>query len=167
MVTLFVPGVISLVPLYLTIVRMPLVDVSLLNTYFAVWLPSGANAFSILVVKRFFDALPRELFEAARVDGAGPLRILFAIVLPLSTPILGVIALLSVVGSWKDFLWPLLVLSPEQQPISVGLSNLAKIAPINIQVASLLLALIVPLALFLTFQRRFLNSVGLAGGIKG
>ncbi|MET3803232.1 multiple sugar transport system permease protein [Nakamurella sp. UYEF19] len=167
MITLFVPGVIALVPLYLTVVDMPILHTSLLGNYLAIWLPAGANAFIILVVKRFFDALPRELFEAARVDGAGSLQIFVSVVLPMSRPIIGVISLLSVIASWKDFLWPMLVLNPEQQPISVGLANVAKNSPINVQVASLLLAVLVPVFLFLIFQRHFLNAAGLAGGVKG
>src|SRR5690606_8010005 len=90
--TLFVPAVVLLVPLYLTILNPPLLGTSLLNTFWAVWLPAGANAFNVLLVKRFFDSLPREVFEAARTDGAGPWRLFFSIVLPMSKPILGVIS---------------------------------------------------------------------------
>ncbi|MDQ1580131.1 MAG: multiple sugar transport system permease protein, partial [Microbacteriaceae bacterium] len=68
--TLFVPAVVLLVPLYLTILHPPLVNQSLINTYWAVWLPAGANAFNILLVTRFFNNLPREIFEAAKTDGA-------------------------------------------------------------------------------------------------
>ena len=70
--TLFVPAVVLLVPLYLTILDPPLLHRSLINTYWAVWLPAGASAFNVVLVKRFFDNLPREIFEAAQVDGAGP-----------------------------------------------------------------------------------------------
>src|SRR5262249_7715795 len=77
-----------LVPLYLTIVR-PAIGTSLLNNYLAVWLPAAANAFNVVLVKRFFDNLPREVFEAARTDGAGAFRLFWSIVLPMSRPILG------------------------------------------------------------------------------
>lgn len=168
MTTLFVPGVIALVPLYLTVLEVPVVHVSLLNSYWAIWLPASANAFLILVVKRFFDAVPRELFEAARIDGAGTLRVFVAIVLPLSRPIIGVVALLTIMASWKDFLWPLLVLQdPATQPISVALSKIVDNTPLNIQIAAMLLALLVPVALFLAFQRQILAGVGLSGATKG
>lgn len=168
MVTLFVPGVIALVPLYLTVLDVPLVHVSLLNSYWAIWLPASANAFLILIVKRFFDAIPRELFEAARIDGAGSLRVFLSIVLPLSRPIIGVVALLTIMASWKDFLWPMLVLQdPATQPISVALAKIADNTPLNIQIAAMLLALLVPVVLFLTFQRQFLAGVGLTGATKG
>ena len=168
MATLFIPGVIALVPLYLTVLDLPLLGVSLVNNYLALWLPAGANAFLILVVVRFFDAIPRELFEAARIDGAGPVRVFLLIVLPLSRPIIGVVALLTFMASWKDFLWPLLVLpEPTLQPISVALSKIADTTPLNVQIAALFLALLVPVTLFVAFQRQFLAGVGMAGGTKG
>ena len=68
--TLFVPSIVLLVPLYLTVLDPPLLGTSLINTFWAVWLPAGANAFNVMLVKRFFDNLPFEIFEAARVDGA-------------------------------------------------------------------------------------------------
>ena len=106
--TLFIPSVVLLVPLYLTVVR-PAIGPSLLNNYLAVWLPTAANAFNILLVKRFFDNLPREVFEAARTDGAGPFRLFWSIVLPMSRPILGVVSVFAVIASLKDYLWPSLV----------------------------------------------------------
>lgn len=166
--TLFIPGIVSLVPLYLTILSLPPTGTSLLNTYWAVWLPASANAFNVLVIKRFFDSLPHELFEAARIDGAGPLRILVSIVIPLSRPIIGVVSLLAIIASWKDYLWPLLVLQdPDLQPISVGLANLPKSQELNIQLAGMFVALVIPVTLFLIFQRQFLRGVGMSGGIKG
>lgn len=167
--TLFLPGVVSFVPLYLTILDMPLLNVSLQDTFWAVWLPAGASAFNVVVLKRFFDSIPREYMEAAKIDGAGPLRILTMVVLPLSRPILGVIILLSVVGSWKEFLWPMLVLSnPELQPVSVMLPKLAAgNSPLAVQMAAVFLTIIIPVILFVIFQKQFLRGVGQAGGVKG
>lgn len=166
--TLFVPYVVSLVPQYLIVLDIPGVGISLLDTYWAVWLPAATNAFSVLVLKRFFDGLPRELFEAARIDGAGPLRVLSLVVLPLSRPILGALALLTFVASWKDFLWPLLVLpSTSMQPVSVRLSKLQLEADFGTTMGGLLLAVVVPVVLFLLFQRQVMRGVSLSGGIKG
>ena len=82
----------------------------------------GANAFNILLVKRFFDNLPREIFEAAKTDGAGPFRLFWSIVLPMSKPILGVVSVFAIIAAWKDYLWPMLVLpDPAVQPLSVRL----------------------------------------------
>ncbi|GAA2001065.1 carbohydrate ABC transporter permease [Microbacterium ulmi] len=167
--TLFLPGVISLVPLYLTILNLPVLNVSLINTYWAVWLPAGASAFNVLILKQFFDSIPRELVEAARIDGAGPVRVFATIILPLSRPILGVVALLTIVASWKDFLWPMLVLPDSAlQPVSVALPHLAKgSTPFAVQMAAVFLSIIIPIVLFLVFQKQFLRGVGTAGGVKG
>jgi len=167
LVTLFVPHIVSLVPLYLTVLKVPVVHTNLTNTFWAVWLPPAASAFNVLIVKRFFDGIPREYFEAARIDGAGSLRVFTSLVLPLSRPILGVVVLLSIISSWKDYLWPLLVLTnPDLQPVSVALPKIAKVTELNIQLAGLFLALLIPVVLFLVFQRAFLRGVGLSGGIK-
>ena len=166
--TLLVPTVVLLVPLYLTVLNPPLLHHSLLNSFFAVWLPAGANAFNILLMKRFFDNLPREGFEAARADGAGPFRLFWSIVLPMSRPILGVVSVFAIIASWKDFLWPLLVLpDPAKQPLSVRLPTLAGSVELDTLLAALLISTLIPIALFLLVQRLFLRGTSLSGAIKG
>lgn len=167
--TLFIPGIVLLVPLYLTIVNPPLLgDVSLLNNYAAVWLPMAANAFNILLVKRFFDNLPREIFEAARTDGAGPFRLFWSIVLPMSKPILGVVSVFAIIAAWKDYLWPKLVLpDPAVQPLSVRLPDVQSQTELDVFLAALAIATLIPIAMFLVFQSVFLRSAGLGGAVKG
>jgi multiple sugar transport system permease protein len=166
--TLFVPAVVLLVPLYLTIIDPPLLGTSLIDTFWAVWLPAGANAFNVLLATRFFANLPREVFEAARIDGAGPLRIFWSVLLPMSRPILGVISVFAFVAAWKDFLWPLLVLrDPDIQPLSVRLPTLARSIELDVLLAALTISALIPVALFLVFQRTFLRSAGLSGALKG
>jgi multiple sugar transport system permease protein len=166
--TLFIPGVVSLISQYLTILDMPLIHLNLINTFFAVWLPAAANSFNVLLVSRFFAGLSGDVIEAAQIDGAGNLMIFWRLVLPMSRPIIGVIALLSVVGAWKEFLWPLLVLPDESlQPLSVGLYRIADSAPQGLLMAGMFISVIIPLALFLLFQRQFLRSAGQVGAVKG
>ncbi len=168
MATLFIPGVIALVPLYLTVLDLPLLGVSLVNNYLALWLPAGANAFLILVVRALLRHDPRELFEAARIDGAGPVRVFLLIVLPLlasdhrrrrAADLHGVVEGLS-----------LAALRAARADPAADLGSAAKIAdttPLNVQIAALFLALLVPVTLFVAFQRQFLAGVGMAGGTKG
>lgn len=166
--TLFLPGVVVLVPLFLTVLDLPLLHVSLLNTYWAVWLPAGANAFNVLLVKRFMDSLPRDVFEAARVEGAGPFRLLWSVVLPMSKPILGVVSIFAVLNAWKDFLWPLIVLpEPVLQPLSVRLPTIRDTVELDVFLASLFISMLLPIAIFLLFQRLFLRNAGLSGAVKG
>jgi len=165
--TLFLPGIVSLVPLYLTVLDLPPFGINLQNTYWAVWLPAAANAFSILIMTGFFRSIPRELIEAARIDGAGNLRMLWSIVMPLSRPILGVVALLAIIAAWKDYLWPSLVLADSSvQPISVALPLVGKITDLSVFLAALFLATIVPIVLFMVFSRQILTSVGATSGLK-
>ncbi len=166
--TLFIPAIVLLVPLYIEVVRLPLVHKSLINSYWALWLPYGASAFNVILVTRFFDNLPREIFEAAEIDGAGPFQLFWRIVLPMSKPILGVVSVFAVLASWKDFLWPFLVLSnPNIQPLSVRLPSIELQTSLGVFLAAMFIACLVPIAGFLIFQRSFLGGTGLRGAIKG
>ena len=166
--TLFVPAVVLLVPLYLTILNPPLINTSLVNTVWAVWLPAGASAFNVVLVTRFFDSLPREIFEAARVDGAGPFTLFWRVVLPMSKPILGVVSVFAFIAAWKDFLWPMLVLKdPAIQPLSVRLPAIQAQTDLGVFLAALAISTAVPVAFFLVFQKLFLSGAGLGGALKG
>jgi multiple sugar transport system permease protein len=166
--TLFVPPIVLLVPLYLTVVDVPIIHWRMIDSYWAVWLPAGASALNVILIKRFFDNLPREIFEAARVDGAGPFRLFWSIVLPMSRPILGVVSVFAVIATWKDYLWPLLVLrAPELQPLSVRLPILAPTTDLGVFIAALTISSLIPISLFLLFQRLFLRGAGISGAING
>ena len=166
--TLFVPPIVLLVPLYLTVVDVPILHWRMIDSYWAVWLPAGASALNIILVQRFFANLPREIFEAARVDGAGPFRLFWSIVLPMSRPILGVVSVFAVIATWKDSLWPLRVLrDPAIQPLSVRLPILAPTTDLGVFIAALTLSTMIPIALFLLFQRLFLQGSGVSGALKG
>lgn len=165
--TLMVPAQALLVPKYLTVLDIPFVHVNLLNTPLAIWLPAAANAFNLYLLKRFFDQIPDDLLEAAGLDGAGPLRTLWYVVLPMARPVLGVVSIFAVVAVWQDFLWPLLVFSDgTKQPISVGVVQLASNLPLNETLAALVLASVPIVAVFLVFQRHIIAGLG-AGGVKG
>ncbi|WP_221353438.1 carbohydrate ABC transporter permease [Streptomyces beigongshangae] len=165
--TLMIPATVLVVPQYLTVLDVPIVERNLLDSPWAIWLPSVTNAFSIFLLKRFFDSIPKELLDAAAMDGAGPLRVLWSIVLPVSRPILGVVSIFAVVGVWKDFLWPMLVLpDPSRQTLAVGIYSLATSVPENVLIASLTIASLPTLLLFLVFQRNIMSGLT-AGGLKG
>lgn len=165
--TLMIPPMVILLPAYLTVKDLPILGWNLLNTPWAIWLPAAANGFYIFLLKRFFDSIPRELLEAAEIDGAGPLRILWSIVLPVSRPIIGVVSILSVVTVWKDFVWPLLVLpDSDRMPISVGISSLSAQMPQNVLMAALVIASIPAIIVFFVFQRSIMAGLT-AGSLKG
>ena len=165
--SLMIPTTVIALPTYLTANSLPFVHWSLLNTPWAIWLPSVASAFNILLLKRFFDSIPTELLAAAAIDGAGPLRALWSIVLPISRPVLGVVSIFAVVAVWKDFLWPLLVLTDtSRQTVNVGLYQLSVGIPQNVLVAALAIASVPTIIFFLVFQRNIMSGLT-AGSMKG
>lgn len=169
--TMMIPQIAYIVPLYTTLVKVPILNISLLNSYVGLWLPYVVNAFGIFVLKTFFESIPAELYDAAKVDGASPLRVFWSITLPLSRSILVVLTMLVFLTLWKDFLLPLLVLpNPDLQPITVRLFYMLNVnsvpAPLNIQMAASFLALLPPL-LFAIFLQRYLQRGLSLGGVKG
>lgn len=160
---LMVPGEAVLIPRYLTVVNVPVANVSLLNTWWALWLPGAVNAFNIFIFKQFFDQLSDDLTDAARIDGASAWGVFWRIALPLSRPVLGVVSIFVFIGSWKDFFWPLLVLigRPDLQPIMLGLAGQGN-AQLNVLIAGLVIASLPTVVLFLVFQKQILEGFSFA-----
>lgn len=166
--TLMVPSVAYLIPQFLNVKQLPVLGLNLLNSYWAIWLPAMANAFNIFLFKGFFDGVPNDLLDAAKVDGASAVESFLQILLPLSKPVLAVVMILGFTGSWNDFLWPFLVLQqPERQPITVAVYylNVADVSW-NIVMPVLLLTSLPPVAAALLFQRYIVRGIAVTG-LKG
>jgi multiple sugar transport system permease protein len=165
--SMMIPAAVLIIPQFLTVQDLPIVHVNLENTPWVIWLPSVANAFNIFLLKRFFDTIPDDIMAAASVDGAGPLRTLWSILLPMSRPILGVVSIFAVIGVWKDFLWPLLTLTdPAKQTLNVGVQQASVSMSQNVLIAGLAMASLPTIAFFLVMQRNIMG--GLTGGaLKG
>ena len=161
---IMIPGQVLIVPWFREFDAL-----GLLNTWWAVSLPQIPTAIAVFIFKQFFDGLPRELEEVARLDGAGYLRIYRRIIMPLTRPAVAAVAIFAFVGSWNDLLWPLLVLSnPDIMTIPVGLATVQGSFGIRYAdvMASAVLGAIPLVAVFLLFQRNIVE--GIAGtGLKG
>jgi multiple sugar transport system permease protein len=167
--TLMIPATVLLVPQYITVADLPILHLNLIGSPEAIWLPSVANAFNIFLLKRFFDSIPREIIDAAAIDGASALRTLRSIVLPISRPIIGVVSIFGLVTVWKDFLWPLLVeggYNPSRETLNVGIWQAAQTTPQNVIIAASAIAAVPTLLFFLIFQRNILSGLT-AGSLKG
>jgi multiple sugar transport system permease protein len=167
--TLMIPTTVLVVPQYVTVADLPLLHINLIGTPEAIWLPSVANAFNIFLLKRFFDSIPGDYIDAAQIDGASRLRILWRIVLPISRPILGVVSIFGLVGVWKDFLWPLLVeygYSPSRETLNVGIWQASGTTEQNLIIAASAMAAVPTIVFFLIFQRNIMSGLT-AGGIRG
>jgi multiple sugar transport system permease protein len=167
--TLMIPATVLVVPQYVTMADLPILHLNLIGTPEAIWLPSVANAFSIFLLKRFFDSIPTDYIDAAQIDGASRLRILWRIVLPISRPIIGVVSIFGLVAVWKDFLWPLLVeygYSPTRETVNVGIWQASQTTPQNLIIAASAMAAVPTIVFFLIFQRNIIAGLT-AGGIRG
>jgi multiple sugar transport system permease protein len=161
---IMIPGQVLIVPQF-----REMDTFNLLNTFWAVSLPQIPTAVAVFIFKQFFDGLPRELEEVARMDGAGFWRIYLRIIMPLARPAVAAVAIFAFVSSWNDLLWPLLVLSnPDIMTIPVGLATVQGAFGIRFAdtMASAILGAIPLVAVFLLFQRNIVE--GIAGtGLKG
>jgi multiple sugar transport system permease protein len=162
--TLFIPPIILITPLYLVVDTLGWLD-----TLLAVIVPSAAGALGVFLLRQFFISLPRELEEAAVLDGANRFQIFTRIILPLSKAPLATLALLSFLTNWNDFLWPIYVLfSPKNLVLPPGLSKLqgAYETDYAVVMAGAVLASIPVLILFLMAQRYIIEGVS-RSGVKG
>ena len=108
MASYMIPALMSIVPLY-----QQIVDFGLINTYIPLWFMFGANAYYLIMFKNYFESLPKALFEAAEMDKCGKFRAFFKVVIPMSRPIIGVVAIFTMTAAWSDFLLPYLVLNDD------------------------------------------------------
>jgi len=150
LITMAVPGIVYLVPRYVV-----MADLGLLNNFMGLWLPYSASSFMILVLNNAFDQIPRDLYEAAQIDGASEIRMFTSITLPLSSSVLLVLGLFAFIGFWGDFLWPFLILrESELQTLSVRLYTLTRGFPLNLFMAASFMAMIPPTIAAVYLQRR-------------
>ncbi|WP_344620458.1 carbohydrate ABC transporter permease [Dactylosporangium salmoneum] len=165
--TLMIPSTVLVIPQYVTVIDLPLVHWNMLDSPWAIWLPAVTNAFNIFLLKRFFDSIPQDLMAAAAIDGAGPLRTLWSIVLPISRPILGVISIFSLTAIWKDFLWPLLVEpSSDTRTVNVGIYAFSQGLTQNVVIAGAVIAAVPTVVFFLIFQKNIMSGLT-TGSLKG
>ena len=164
-----VPFQLLMIPLYVMIAR----DFGLADSYLGMILPFFISSTAVVIFRQYFLQLPRELFEAARIDGAGDLRVLWNIALPLVRPALLTSMLLTFIGPWNEFLWPFLITKEaSMQPLAVSLANfISNIAastsnPFGAMMAGAVVLAIPAIVLFLFFQRYFLSN-DLGSGVKG
>ncbi|MEV8332932.1 carbohydrate ABC transporter permease [Streptomyces niveus] len=159
--SIMVPPQILIVPLFRQMLVMNLVD-----TYAAVILPQVVAPVMVFILKKFFDAVPRELEEAARIDGAGSVRIFVSVILPLSRPILAAVSIFVFITTWNNFLWPFIITSdPTLMTLPVGLSSVKDSYGLqNAQAsAASVLAAVPLLVVFMLFQRQIVKSVATTG----
>ncbi|MEU6482402.1 carbohydrate ABC transporter permease [Streptomyces sp. NPDC046887] len=160
--TLMVPGLVTFVPLYVLTTNLGLTD-SLLGLI----LPFLAAPFGVFLMRQFIGSLPDELIDAARMDGCGELAIFWRIILPMTKPALATLGIISFLGSWNNFLWPLVVAQNEEQyTLPVGLALVSSgqdFTRYGILLAGAAVVLVPVLVVFLLFQRHFIAGIATTG----
>ena len=161
---LVIPGQVAMVPLFLELKALGLV-----NTYGGVIVPALASIFGIFLVRQYAQSIPDELIEAARIDGASEFRIFAAVVLPALKPILVTLAVFTLLGTWNDFMWPLIVLTDNDlYTLPVALASLSRehVQDDELMMAGSVVTTVPVLLVFLSLQRYYLEGL-LAGSVKG
>jgi ABC-type glycerol-3-phosphate transport system permease component len=180
--TMMLPAILLFLPLFLMMQNFPLPTipftsiklpgVNLMNTYWSMFLPHAAWAFSILLFRGFFDQLPDELFQAARIDGATELKIFTGIVFPLSGPVYATMTIFTFMAIWAEFLWPYLVANKQfMWTLSIGLFSASGAGGSSggdprMSMSMALIAAIPPLFIFAFFQRYLVRGIAMTG-LKG
>jgi multiple sugar transport system permease protein len=163
MAGLVVPAQVGMLPLFLLVRMLGLVD-----TWAAVVIPGMASIFGIYLVRQYVVGLPDSVLDAARIDGAGELRVYWSLGLRLSAPILVTLAVLTFMGTWNDFMWPLVVLADDRRyTMPVALASLAgeHVQDVELTMAGAVLVVLPVVALFAVLQRAYLAGIT-AGGVK-
>lgn len=161
---LVIPSQVAMLPLFLMLKQMGLV-----NSFAGVVVPGLASVFGIFLVRQYARSIPNELTEAARIDGAGEWLIFWRIVLPMLKPVLVTLAIFTFMGTWNDFMWPLIVLTDQSNyTLPVALASLSRehIQDVEMMMAGAVLTVLPVLALFLALQRYYIQGL-LLGSVKG
>jgi ABC-type glycerol-3-phosphate transport system permease component len=163
-IVIAVPYQVLIIALYLLVIRLHIV-----NTLWALIIPFSASPYGILFMRQYMLSLPEEVVEAARLDGAGEIRIFRSIVLPMAKPGLAALAIFLFLDSWNDFLWPLIAIQSERHmTLQLGLSTFqgAHATDWTLLMAGNVMAVLPMLLVFVLAQRQFVNSIA-AAGVKG
>lgn len=160
--TLMIPGVVTFVPLFVLTT-----NIGLSNTLLGMILPFLAGPFGVFLMRQFIQSLPDELIQAARIDGAGELRIFFSVALPLCGPALATLGILTFLTSWSNFLWPLVVAQTEDKytlPVALALYAVGQNATqYGLLLAGSVVVVLPVLAIFLVLQRHIMQGIAMTG----
>jgi alpha-1,4-digalacturonate transport system permease protein len=159
--TIMIPLQVILLPVYQVVASLGMV-----NTLWGLIIPAAATPTGVFILRQYMLSIPDELIEAARVDGAGEFRIFFRIVLPMCRPALAVVAILSIMWRWNDFLWPLVVAQSEAVytlPVALARFTAEETVPFNLIIAMSVVTVLPVIILFLFFQRQIVTGIANTG----
>ena len=162
--SLVIPAQVTMLPLFLMLNKM-----GVINSYVGVIIPGMASIFGIFLIRQFAMSVPDSLIEAARIDGAGDFRIYWSLILPLCKPVLITLAVFTFMGTWNDFLWPLIVMTDDSMytlPVALANLSLEHVQDTELMMAGAVVTVLPVMVVFLVLQRYYVAGIT-AGGLKG
>jgi multiple sugar transport system permease protein len=163
LMTLAIPGQVTMLPVFLLLNK-----INLLNNYLGLVVTGSASVFAIFLFKQYAQSIPDDIIESARIDGCSDFRIYWNIILPLAKPVLVTLAIFTFMGSWNDFLWPLIVMSKESMyTLPVALANLfgEHLMDSELMMAGAVITVLPVMVVFLALQKYYISGI-MAGGLK-
>jgi multiple sugar transport system permease protein len=161
--SMIIPAQVTMLPLFLMLNRLGFV-----NTYFGILIPGLASIFGIFLIRQFALSVPDSFIEAARMDGAGDFRIYWSVILPLCKPILITMAIFTFMGTWNDFLWPLIIMTDDSMyTLPVALAGLAgeHVQDTELMMAGSVVTVVPVLLVFFALQKYYISGI-MSGGVK-
>ena len=161
--SMVIPAQVTMLPLFLMLNKM-----GFINTYMGVIIPGMAGIFGIFLIRQFAVSISDSLIEAARIDGAGDFKIYWSIILPLCKPILITLGIFSFMGTWNDFLWPLIVMTDDSMytlPVALANLSLEHVPDTELMMAGSVMTILPVLILFVSVQKYYISGI-MAGGLK-
>jgi multiple sugar transport system permease protein len=158
-----IPAQVTMLPLFLMLNRM-----GLINSYAGVIIPGMASVFGIFLIRQFVQSIPDSLIEAGRIDGAGSLTVYLRIILPLCKPVLITLGVITFMGTWNDFLWPLIVMTDDSMytlPVALANLSLEHVQDTELMMAGAVVTVAPVLVLFAAMQKYYIEGI-MAGGLK-
>jgi multiple sugar transport system permease protein len=161
--SMVIPAQVTMLPLFLMLNKM-----GFINSYMGVIIPGMASVFGIFLIRQFMQTIPDSFIEAARIDGAGDFEIYWKLILPLCKPILITLAIITFMGTWNDFLWPLIVMTDDTMytlPVAVANLSLEHVQDTELMMAGSVITVAPVLILFAAVQKYYISGI-MAGGVK-
>jgi multiple sugar transport system permease protein len=161
--SMVIPAQVTMLPLFLMLNKM-----GFINSYMGVIIPGMASVFGIFLIRQFMQGIPDSFIEAARIDGAGDFEIYWKLILPLCKPILVTLAIITFMGTWNDFLWPLIVMTDDTMytlPVAVANLSLEHVQDTELMMAGSVITVAPVLILFAAVQKYYISGI-MAGGVK-
>lgn len=165
---MLIPSIMSTVPIYMSLIKVPIIGINLSNSYLPLWIMGAANSFDIILFKNFFDGISDSIIESSRIDGANSLKIFFKIIIPMSLPVFMTVTIFAFNGSMGQYFWPYLLISDNSKTVlGVQLYKMkSSTFSTDYQMLAIIFSIIPQVVIFAVFQKNIVGGIS-TGAVKG